>query len=76
ASGSVPQSAIQAPSKTVLIGETHGKGNYDNHMRGSTLKNWHGSKINIVFIDGHATSAEYILVKQDVAPYIWWQGRW
>ncbi|NQZ60213.1 MAG: type II secretion system protein [Lentisphaeraceae bacterium] len=75
AAKSCPQDAIPAPSKTVLIGETWGKGSYDNHIKRNRLKVWHDTTINIVFIDGHAAGAEYVLVEADVAPYIWWQDR-
>ena len=75
-SGSMPQHAIPVPSKTLLIGETWGKAQSDQHLKNERVKAWHGNKVNLVFVDGHAGGAEEILVKTgSVSPYIWWQGK-
>ncbi|NQZ56189.1 MAG: type II secretion system protein [Lentisphaeraceae bacterium] len=66
-----PQHTVRSPSETILIGETWGKGLKDNHLKKQRVKAWHGSKMTIVFVDGHAASAEWILAKQNsTAPYI------
>ena len=62
-SKSIPRHSIPHPSITVLIGETDGAGWFDNHITRSNIRRWHGSKLSIVFIDGHAASVEYLLIK-------------
>ncbi|NQZ59721.1 MAG: prepilin-type N-terminal cleavage/methylation domain-containing protein [Lentisphaeraceae bacterium] len=67
------QHAITTPSKTVLIGENWGQGVKDHWLTIGRVKAWHSSKVNVVFVDGHAASAQTFLVKDpNMAPYINW----